>query len=66
MFLLCEGHVSLDEDVLSQFRKCLGVEEKVMLFDLAYPVERVGSSLQYSEEGESGLVYSTLRRESQV
>ena len=48
MFLLCEGHVSLDEDVLSQFWKCLGIEERVVLFDLTYPVERVTSSLQYS------------------
>ena len=39
MFLLCEGHVSLDEDVLSQFWKCLGIEERVVLFDLTYPVE---------------------------
>ena len=48
MFFLCEGHVSLDEDVLSQFWKCLGIEERVVLFDLTYPVERVRSSLKYS------------------
>ena len=53
VFLLCEGHVSLDEDVLSHFWKCLGVEESVVLFDLAKPVERIRSSLQYSGESQA-------------